>query len=45
MATESSRPSRKYGPASTTNDVCARKFPWPSSHHTGAASRYSAPVR
>ena len=29
MATESSRPSRKYGPGSTTNEVCERKLPWP----------------
>ena len=45
MATESSRPSRKYGPGSTTNEVCERKLPWPSTHQTGAASTYSAPVR
>ena len=39
MATDSSRPSRKYGPGSTTNEVWASRLPLPSSHHTGAASR------
>ena len=45
MATESSRPSRKYGAGSTTNDVCLRKSPCPDSHCSGAASTYRAPVR
>ena len=45
MATESRRPTRKYGVGSTTNDVSDSRLPLPSSHQKGAARTYSSATR